>query len=141
MLSPNSSPALAGYLMCYVMFSADMPRHGLAVELLLEMMGSPGIPAERWTSIPLLLIAYSGDQPEQRAAAIRRFAELAGREDDNAARAGFVGLRMIAQEAGNPVRYLIPPAALGMLAAKYRALVEKRVVDRSEPLDALLGFK
>jgi hypothetical protein len=141
-LSPNSNPALAGYLMCYVMFSSNMPRRGLAAELLLQMIGSPGIPSERWVGIPQLLIAYSaGSPPEQRAAVIQRFAELAAQENENAARAGFAGLRMIAGQADNPLRSLIAPSMLGVLGARYRSLVGKRIVDRSEPLDALLGFK
>lgn len=104
-VSSRSSPALAGYLLRYVIFSKDTRPLGLSAQLLLQMLGSPAIPAERWSLIPLHLIAYSGSlPPEQRPAVVLRFVELAGQEDDNAARAGFLGLGIIAGQAGNTLR-------------------------------------
>jgi hypothetical protein len=141
-LSASSSPVLAGYLLHYVLFSKDITQRGLAAELLIQALGSPGIPAERWGDIPFFLLAHSGSlPPEGRVRMIRRFIDLAQLEDDNAASAGFAGLGGVAIQPENGLRALIGPAALSRLGIRYRALVGKNKISRNTLLESLLAAR
>jgi hypothetical protein len=118
-LSSGTSPALAGYLLRYIAYSWDLPRRGLAAELLLQMLGSPGIPAERRTSIAQFLVPDSAVlPPEKRTVVVQRFVELGGHENDNAARAGLAGLGMIASQAGTTLRPLTKSRAWKSTSSK-----------------------
>jgi hypothetical protein len=141
-LSSSSNPAVAGYMLHFVMLSRDITQRGLAAELLMKMLGNRGVPAERWDTIPFFLNLYSGSlSPEGRTSMVQRYADLARQEDENAARAGFMGLRFPAADPDGTLRSLIPPEALDGLAPRYRALVQKKTIDRSAPLEALLGIE
>jgi hypothetical protein len=146
-LSSATSPAIAGYLLEYVMFSKEITQRGLSARLLMQMLGNPGVPPEEWDTIPFFLIAASGGlPPEERSGVTMRFVDLAQQADEHAARAGFIGLRMLASPlAASPSDGLllssVPPAVLSKLGAAYRALLQKNAIEPSVPLEVLLGMR
>jgi hypothetical protein len=141
-LSAKSSPAIAGYLLHYVLFTKDINEIGRPAQLLIDLLGNPGVPAERWVDIPYFLLSYSGSLPlEGRLRMVRRFVDLAERDDDNASRAGFLGLGGIANDPQNELRGMIPSAALAALSARYHSLLQQRKIGKMDSLDVMLAPK
>jgi hypothetical protein len=140
-LSHTPNPGLSGYLLSYLALSNGLTQRGQPWELLFQMFGNPGVPAERWGDFPFWLVLYSGSVgPERSLAMIQRFVELGQQEDVHAAFAGLKGLALVASRGGF-IEGQLPAAASGKLRSRYRALVEKKLMSRQEPLEAALGLK
>ena len=141
-LSPNSSPALAGYLLHYVC-SGQIPQRELFEELLMRMIGNPAIPVEGWRTIPLFLtlLYNSCPTPEGKTRIVERYVDLALSDDDNAAEVGVSGLAGLAVHPEGRLRDLLSPSVVPALATKYRALVAKKKLSRSEPIEAILEVR
>jgi hypothetical protein len=142
-LSPSSSPTMAGYILYYVLQSRDIPQRDLHEALLMRMIGNPAIPAEEWRIILFFLTpAYNASPtPEGRSRIIRRYLDLALSDDDSAAAVGLSGLSGIAINPKSGLRDLLSPSVVPALAIKYRALVAKKKLSRSEPLEAILEVR
>jgi hypothetical protein len=142
-LTPNSSPALASFLLCYSLQSRDVPRRDVREELLLRLIGNPALPFEAWQIIPrfMTLMYYSSPTPEGKTRIVQRFVDLALSEDDNAAEVGLSGLAGLALHPESGLRDLLPSAAVPVIAARYRALVAKNRVSHAAPLESMLGVQ
>jgi hypothetical protein len=140
-LAHAPDPTLAGYLVAHLTFSKNIPRQSLRSELLLEMLGNPGVPADAWEGIPFRLLMVSGNQPsDQRARVVQKFVELAERKDVAAAVVGFHALSQVSA-ADNPDRLLIPTTDIGPLSTAYLGLVRRGELQRLPSLEATLGIQ
>lgn len=140
-LSRSPNPALAGFLVPYLRSLKSIKQPGLPSQMLLQMAGNPGVPAEGWEDICFWARMTSGGLgPEGPEILVRRFIELAQQQDSRAALTGLNELAAFAQN-GHFLDHPMPPAAMGKLADTYRRLVAARKMNRNEPLEAVLGIK
>jgi hypothetical protein len=139
-LSRRPNAGLSGYLLSYLALSNGLTQRGQSWELLFQMFGNPGVPAECWDDFPFWLVLYSGSvAPERSLAMTRRFVDLGQEEDVHAALAGLDGLALLARR-GDAIVGLVPGES-GRLRSRYRALVGTKLMPREESLETALGIK
>jgi hypothetical protein len=139
-LSRAHNPALAGYLLGVIQSNPQLLASGTATNLLSQMMGNPGVPAEAWRGIPFWFhIACSGIVSCGPATEARRFAELVQDDDARAAKVGIEGLTSMANSNESP-QTVLTPGVLDRVRTVYLRLLQGNEVSKSTALESALGL-
>src|SRR5208283_3394488 len=140
-LSTAPNPVTAGYLLAYATGSRATSPPSLAWDLLFEMLDSPGVPPEGRQGIPFFLATSSGVAPPGgRERMIRRFIDLALRDDMHSIQVGLEGIAIVVGQSEESVLTSISPAERARLIAAYRSTTAGRK-GGNKWLEAALGIK